>query len=273
MTHLSRPYQVALAAIGVLAAVWAIALRGHSSSSSTSTSVPAPQPAAPKSAAPSSPYHGSAPGVAGLTRAIEKARGAVSLSEANAKQLQEQSAKASSPSSSATTGGSASSPSKSSAQPSTPSSPPATHTGSAAPARALPSTHTRSSSTRSRAPSAGARAAAPGVRPGSAPAAQQRVEAQLKQGKVVAILFWNPRAVVDQVVQRELQAVSHAPRAGLAVIDAGASQVGAFGAFTRAVQVLDTPTILFVNRHGQTRTLSGLTDAYALEQALGEAKQ
>ena len=41
------------------------------------------------------------------------------------------------------------------------------------------------------------------------------MEAELKQGEMVAILFWNPRSAVDETVHRELQllqAVHHGLR-------------------------------------------------------------
>jgi hypothetical protein len=215
--------------------------------------------------------------VAGLTRAIEKARGAVAQSEANAKQLGEKSAQASSPS----VPGTPASAAPGSTQPASPSSPgasarpstskPATHVGSAARARTHSTTHTAPThkhattraNTRSGQP--------PATRSVSAPAAQQTVEADLRHGKVVAILFWDPHGVVDQVAQKEIQAVGQALRGRLAVLAAKANQVGAFGSFTRAVQVYGTPTILIVNRRGRTTSLSGLTDRYSLEQAIGEA--
>jgi hypothetical protein len=101
---------------------------------------------------------------------------------------------------------------------------------------------------------------------------QSQVEAQLKAGKIVAILFWNPHAEVDRVVRGELQAAQRALHRQLAVELAEASQVGAFGSFTRAVQVLQTPTILLVNPRGQTSSLTGLTDSFSLQQAVGEAR-
>lgn len=280
MTNLSRPYQVALGAIVLLAAVWVVALRGHSSTSATGSSTPAPQPAAPAGQpAPSSPYHGSAPGVAGLSRAIEQARGAVAQSEASAKQLGEKSARASSPSAAGTAAGGAPAPSQPSSHsspspsaPSTSGSGPATRAGSAAPAHRLSTTHTaRADGDLAADTRASHRAAAPrGAHSTSTPAAQRSVEAELKRGKVVAILFWNPHATVDQVVQRELRAVGLALRGKVAVMNAHAKQVGEFGPFTRAVQVYGTPTILIVNRHGQAMSLSGLTDAYSLEQAIAD---
>jgi hypothetical protein len=225
--------------------------------------------------------------VAGLTRAIEKARGAVAQSEANAKQLGEKSAQASSPSAAGTPASAA----PGSTQPASPSSPgasarpstskPATHVGSAAPARTHSTTHTAPTHTapthtapthKHASTRANTRSGQPlATRSGSTPAAQQTVEADLRHGKVVAILFWDPHGVVDQVAQKEIQAVGQALRGRLAVLAAKANQVGAFGSFTRAVQVYGTPTILIVNRRGRTTSLSGLTDRYSLEQAIGEA--
>jgi hypothetical protein len=92
MAQVSRPFQIGIAAVAVLACVWLFALRGHSSSNEPSSSASAPAPAA---SAPSSGTHASAPGVEGLTKAVEKAHGAVATSERNASELQKQSAAAS----------------------------------------------------------------------------------------------------------------------------------------------------------------------------------
>src|ERR1700730_17584211 len=105
MAQVSRPYQIALAALGVLALAWFAVL--HRPGSSPSEPAPAPSahvsasgPAASAGAngsagARTPAYHGAAPGVAGLTRDIAKAHGAVSQSEKNAAQLQTKSAQAS----------------------------------------------------------------------------------------------------------------------------------------------------------------------------------
>jgi hypothetical protein len=246
MAQLSRPYQVALAAIGVLAAVWFVALRGHSGSGGGS-SVPAPQPAAPApkaaSPAPSSP---SAPGVAGLTRAIEKARGTVKESERNAKQLQQKSAEASSPSS--TGAPSASSTSRTRPSP--------THKSSA-PTRSSPGATTHSG---------GGHATPSHV---GAPTRQVRVEGELKRGNTVVVLFWNPKGADDRAVRGQLRA----PQSQRYVLEeAGAKEVGSFGTFTRAVQVNQTPTILIILPNGKTTTMTGLVDAYAIAQAISDAR-
>src|SRR5207248_1849099 len=106
MSQLSRPYQIALGAIALLGAVWLLALRGHSSSSSGPSSSTAGSSPAHASAPATQPgastpvVHGTAPGVEGLTRAINKAHAAVAESERNAKQLAQKSEHASSSSSS-----------------------------------------------------------------------------------------------------------------------------------------------------------------------------
>jgi hypothetical protein len=255
MTRLSRPYQVALVAIGLLAVVWLLALRGHSSKGETNPPTPVPQPAAQSShPASSSPYTGSAPGVAGLTRAIEKARGAVAQSEANARQLAQKSARASS----------------SSASDPTASTQAQTRSGSAAQAA---SPGASSALADANTPSAAPSASVAQARAAAAPAGQRAVEGELQHGHTVAILFWDPHATLDRVVHGELQAASGALHGQLTVHLARAREVGAFGSFTRAVRVYGTPTILIVTRHGKTTSVTGLTDAFSLEQTLAEAKR
>lgn len=250
MTQLSRPYQIALVVLALFAAVWFVALRGNSTSgggagSSPSSSAPASDSApAGKPAESSTPYHGSAPGVAGLTRAIERAHGAVAQSEANAKRLAQKAAQASGD------------------------------------VPSVPSVSTSKTVT----PAAHALAPKSAVRPAGAASAsppkaaakvnmQPAVEAALKRGKMVTVLFWNPKGTVDQVVHRELQAVGHASGGKVVVFSAGASRVGAFGSFTKAVQVNETPTIVIVNPSGHASTLLGLNDVFAIDQAIAEAKK
>ena len=91
MAQISRPFQIAALALVLFVAVWFVALHGHSSTSGSGSSAPSTPPhsaaaQAQKAAAPTPVYHGAAPGVSGLTRAIDKAHGAVATSQQNAKQ-------------------------------------------------------------------------------------------------------------------------------------------------------------------------------------------
>jgi protein-disulfide isomerase len=101
---------------------------------------------------------------------------------------------------------------------------------------------------------------------------QLRVEAELKQGKIVTILFWNPKATDDQAVNEQLQSVVRKLRGGVVVHAALAKQIVSFGTIIRGVKVYGTPTVLIINQRGQAVTLTGYTDAYAIEQAIGEAR-
>jgi len=262
MAQLSRPYQIALVALALLAAVWLLALRGHSSGGSgKSAATPAPHPAQSSSpGAPYTPYKGSAPGVAGLTRAIQKAKGAVAQSERNAKQLGDKSAQASNPSAGQQSSGSAGA---------------TRHGASRHVTRHKVATHATATS--------------------GLPANQVVVERELKRGFSAAILFWSPKAADDVAVHRELQrllaAQRHDPaarKAGRELGDASvvvatsgskakvavhmslAGKVASYGSFTRAIQVYQTPTLLIVNPKGRAVAITGITDAFAIEQTLDE---
>ena len=276
MTQLSRPYQIALLALGLLVIVWFVALRGHTAATSTggagsspaaSTPAPTAASAAKAAAAPTHVYTGPVPGLTGLTRAIAKAHGAVAKSQQNAKQVEAESAQASGTTQTSTSTVHGAAPAGTAGSTSTHALPSkgavVNHHSAAATKPAARVTPSGSSKTG---------AATPKTR-SSSPNMQASVEAELKQGKVVTILFWNPKAAVDQAVQRELQAVGHALGAKIAVHDAHADQVGSFGSITRTIQVDETPTILIVGKSGQTTTLTGLTDVFSIEQAIGEAQK
>jgi hypothetical protein len=282
MAQLSRPYQIALAAVVMLALVWVVALRAHGSNpseplpASLSPSTPAggsagsaSSPSAGRSSgspaatsasnaaaqakAPSAPtpiYHGAAPGVEGLTRAIAKAHGAVATSQQNAQQLQRKSGEASNePRATATAGSTLATGAASRHKPA---------------AGATPAHRTTSHATRGR---AGSSAAASGHR-----AAQQvAVERELSRGKTVMLVFGTSNSTVDVSVLAQAKALASLSKGAVTVHAARASQVGMFGSITEVAHVYQTPTILIVNRHGVVSTLTGLTDVFALQQAVREA--
>jgi hypothetical protein len=279
MTQLSRPYQIALLALGLLVVVWFVALRGHSAATSTggagsapAVSAPAPTAAgeAKAAAAPTHVYTGPVPGLQGLTRAIAKAHGAVANSQHNAKQVEGESGEASQPPSTTAATGAGSS--AQSAHAGKPTSAAARHAAAVRSQAARRAASSEPGTAVSSKPSTTGAASAQGAHRRAANM-QASVEAELKQGKTVAILFWNPKASVDQEVQRELRAVGHALGAKISVHEAQASQVGSFGSVTRAIQVDETPTILLLNKQGQTTTLTGLTDVFSIEQAIAEARK
>jgi len=275
MQQISRPYQIALVVLVLAAATWFVAFGHHSSSggSSPSSSSASSSPSqagesasgsSGSSGSSSSPiYHGSAPGVEGLTKDIAKAHAAVGTSEANARQLAEKSAQATSttPSEagSATTTPAATAPaSKHAAAASTPATA-AGHTTT---------THTTVTHVNTPAAShSSVTVTTVKVRAG-APAGQKAVEETVAKGKVALVLFWNPTGTNDHTVRTQVQAVakSHLP---VVVFEAHANEVALYGAITRQVPIYGTPTILIVGAKDAT-SLTGLQDAFSIEQAVRE---
>jgi hypothetical protein len=293
MAHLSRPFQVVLAVfvlfVGAYAA-WFLVLRGPAPSTPTpvaSTPASAPRIHTLKTPESGKVYHGAAPGLEGLTRDVAKAHGAVSAAQASGEHELSKAA--------AAAPGAASSAAKPSA-PATHASTQATSSSSAAASVAKPAQHSAAKSTTSTPAPSRSKAAEAQSGPGRVPARQALVERALKEDKIAVILFWNPKGaddVADRAELRLLEAVHHlipalarrvpAVRAELkhsglelekkfAAFEARADQVTSFGTITRGVQVYGTPTLLVVNPHGQVTTITGLTDAFAIEQAIDEAR-
>lgn len=261
MAQLSRPFQIALVSVCLFAAVWFFALQGHSTSTGGSGSAPAVTASTPSvskasgtaathSAATAAVvarakaeaktgriYHGPVPGLEGLTRDIARAHGAVAAIGA-------------SPSGTATP----------------------THTETpakavtTAPTKAVTATPTKTvtkapPSTAHKTASASASASLSG---------QHAVEADLAKGDVVVLLFWNPSGTDDVSVHHAVQAVKSANH--VAVQEAAASQVASFGSVTRGVQVYTTPTVLVIAKTGKAIVLTGVQDAFSIEQAIDEAR-
>ena len=112
-----------------------------------------------------------------------------------------------------------------------------------------------------------------------APVQEAAVQSQLKAGRTVIILFWTPSGADDKAVHLELQLLNAIDKKfgrkankELAVHYAHANEVGEFGSITRSLQVLQTPTMLVISPSGNTKTITGLTDAYAIQQAISEAR-
>jgi hypothetical protein len=247
MTQLSRPYQIALVTLALLVLVWFAALHGRrpnsgggSGSSPASSSAPAAPSAAVQAkaaAAPTHVYHGAAPGVGGLTRAIDKAHGTVAQSQREAHRVE--------------------------------TTEPSAASSAAAPANDVP---TRTAAQPPATKPVHLQAVPPAARQAAAvPSMQVTVEHQLHQNKTVLILFWDRHGSDDVAVHNALPALQHALGGRVAIHYASAGQAGAFGTITHAVQVTQTPTLLIVNPHGQTTVLTGLTDAFAIQQAIAES--
>jgi hypothetical protein len=129
--------------------------------------------------------------------------------------------------------------------------------------------NTTSGAANSQAPTSSSTAASPGasvaVRDRSKP-----LLAELKAGKVVVLLFWNPRASDDKSVHAVLRQVDrHGGK--VAVHSASISRVADYSAITSGVQVLGSPTALVIDRKGNAKAVTGFNDARAIDQAAGDA--
>lgn len=104
------------------------------------------------------------------------------------------------------------------------------------------------------------------------PASPATIAAELHRGKTVLLLFLNPRSYDDDATAIGATEVAYKLRHHVAAHFALASQVNSFGSITRDVQVYQTPTLLIINPEREVTTVTGLTDGFALEQAIAEAK-
>ncbi len=104
------------------------------------------------------------------------------------------------------------------------------------------------------------------------PASSATVAAELHQGKTVLLLFLNPNAYDDDATAINTTEVAYKLRHHVAAHLALANQVNSFGSITRDIQVYQTPTLLIINPKREVTTVTGLTDEFALEQAIAEAK-
>lgn len=282
MSQVSRPFQIALAAVLLFAVAWFAVLKQHATASSqagsspslsapsqspSSQSAPSQSAGTPSSAAaqakeaakPTHVYKGSAPGVEGLTRDVRRAHEAVGKSNANASATEHASARVSGEASSgAAATGKASSGSANKASSTSAAS---TKSGSAS---------RTSSANASGGGSGSAASGAPQTHLASSPA--NRIASQLHQGKTVLLLFWNPKSSTNTTVREQVSNAARSLGGNVAVTYAKADEVGAFGTITRSVTVNQTPTLLIIGKQGLISTITGLTDAFAIEQAVREAR-
>jgi hypothetical protein len=245
MSQVSRPMQIALAATVLLLAVWFVALRPKPSGDG-GPAASAPAPAAQSQSSPS----GAAPGAAGLGRAIDKARGAVTTANGDAQRAQRTSADRS---------------------PATPAVSDSTAAGEATPPRsgvASTSHHTAAphhrTHHRTHRLSAAERAA---IRNNGTVAA---VRAALRAHKAVAIAFVDSATADSQAVAREMLRVSHFHGRAL-VTTVELANVSDYPFVTKQVEVTVAPTVVIVDRLHRATTIVGAADRGEIEQRLADA--
>jgi len=286
MAQISRPFQIVLVVFVLFAGVWLFALQGRSTSSNTtstptpvvSATTPTPAPSATASATPSAAakghgkgssathvYHGPVPGLEGLSRDISRAHHAVGVSEGRTQQLESKSAHVAGESVASSAKPAPTSSSKAATSGASGTTISHTHTATKPSTRASSKT---SSKTTTSAAHKRASTLAPTL------TGQRTVEAELAKGEIVLLLFWNPKGTDDVAVQQAVGQVENADRGShqrVAVQEALSSQVASFGSVTRGVQVYATPTLFVINKAGHAIVLTGLQDAFSIQQTIDEA--
>jgi hypothetical protein len=212
MAQIALPFRIVLVAVLVLGALWFTVLR--------------PKDAATEPAAPA------APGVTGLSNAVDKAHGAAAASDAANAKLD------------AATGGQ----------------------DAAAGASSAPSA--TSSGTTSANGTAKAKASkVDGVAAGDPSASLVRA---LGDGKVVVLLFAGNRAVDDRAARRAVHAVGR--RGGAVVVRlAGPREVGKYEAITQGVKVNQFPTVLVIGPDRVAKPITGFTTGGEVDQFVADA--
>jgi hypothetical protein len=265
--------QIALVAVVLLAGMWFTVLKPKSAGSS---SAPAAQKSEPV-----------APGVRGLTAAIDRAHAAAATSDAANAKIQ------------AATGGStaaATSTASATASPKTT----ATATKTKAVAKAKHAAVTKKATTRAAAKRSGTKTAtkkavaskpatttktskATAAKPvattttsaATTPAADvdpsDRLLAYLKKGKTLVVLFYGTGAVDSAartaVHQLALSDPKHVVSAYVPI-----AKVGDYSALTSDIDILASPTVLIVGTNGKATPLTGYVDADVLRNAVAAAR-
>jgi hypothetical protein len=283
LSRIPRRFQVALLAVVVFAVLWVAVLHKAGSGASNESAPPASTHAATQPGVAGRAGHGAAArhGSAAAGRGAASASHARARSPARAARASRGTAIAAA----AHHGASAAQRSQGVAGQATQRGAPAGGGTSHAASRTGTSSPRTAASSRTGAPPGAGAVAAP--RAPTAPATRaaagrtggagsssvlKTLESELGEGKVVLVLFWNPQAVTDQFVQRELQAASHSLGRGVAVQYARASQVGEYGEFAKKVLITETPTILVITPEKQVSALEGFNEAESIKRAVEEAR-
>jgi hypothetical protein len=97
-----------------------------------------------------------------------------------------------------------------------------------------------------------------------------QVNAAVSSGKVVVLLFYNRRSSDDRAVRAEVGSLSR--RSGRVLVgDAPLREVARYSSVTQGVQILQSPTVVVVNRRRQAQLLVGYTDRFELDQKVVNA--
>jgi hypothetical protein len=232
MDQVSRPLLIAFAATVVLLVIWLVALR--------------PEPVS-VDATPLAP-----------TQAVPQAKQAAAASDAANAQTQAATGAAGQ----ATTAAPAAGAATTAPAASTATTPPAATAATTAPAATAATTPAPAA-----APATTATDDAPAASDGRRDAPILR---EIRDGKVVVVLFWNATAADDIATRGAIRDLDlHGGKVAAHVVPI--SRVGEYPAITQGVTIAGSPTTLVIDPKRRTRVIAGLSEPQELAQAVGDA--
>jgi hypothetical protein len=93
---------------------------------------------------------------------------------------------------------------------------------------------------------------------------------EIRDGKVVVVLFWNATAADDIATRGAIRDLDlHGGKVAVHVVPI--SRVGEYPAITQEVTIAGSPTTLVIDRKRRTRVIAGLSEPQELAQAVGDA--
>ena len=233
--------QIALAATLLLLMVWFVALRPKPAVQRRHRVRPCTC-AAPAQTTPA-PAGGAAPGTAGLTRAVDKAHGAVTTANGDAARAGQTSADGARPASSAS--------------------------GAAQPAGSAAAGAGARATARPAEPHARHGAVAAHLRAAGSPRVGA-VKAALLHHRAVAIAFVDPRTADARAVAGEMRHVSHF--GGRAItLSVPLASLSDYDFITKSIEVTVAPTVVIVDPRRRATTIVGFADRGEIEQRLADA--
>jgi hypothetical protein len=210
--QISPPFRIALVALLAVCALWFTVLKPKDPAAATPTPT--------------------APGVTGLGKDVDAAKGAAAASDAANAKVQAATGGTSTTSGTATAAKKAAAAGKSAAAPAT-------------------TAHAK-----------------PKAKAATGDASAPLLDA-LDRKHAVVLVFWNRRGSDDRAVRRAVSAIDR--HDGKVVVKvAPIAAVGRYEAITRGVQVLQSPTVLVIGSDRKARAIVGFTTTGELDQAVGD---
>ena len=239
--------QIALVAVVLLAGMWFTVLKPKSADTTTSA------PVAQVTTQSSEPV---APGVKGLTSAIDKAKGAAARSDATNAKIQ------------TATGGTATA----TAAPKHTTVPKkATATATATKKPGTKAATAKAVAAKPAAPKAATPAkTAAAAKPAATVDPSARLLAYLKRGKTLVVLFYG-KGADDRAARKAVHLTAKGDPKHVVSAYVPIAKVGSYEAITSDVDVLAAPTILVIAPNGKATPLTGYVDAAVVRNAVAAA--